>query len=105
MPTGEAWIVILGAIGAAGVVLGYVIKVSRFLYRLLINLSKVVEEWQGQPARDGEPERPSLPRRLTVVERDLKGMQVLLRELERRLDQVATATGAAPAPPSTGGNR
>lgn len=106
MPNTEVLIALAAGTVTVGAAIGYMIKAGRFTVSLMLGMSRVIQDWQGQPDRPGEPAQPSLPRRLEQVEREVRALSTVparLDDLEARLHAVATATGAVPVP-TTGRN-
>lgn len=81
-------------LAAAGVVaaLGVLWRSTRGLRRLVRRVVLFLEDWNGEPARPGRAEVPSVPARLTALEQALQALPELA-ELVRQL-RVAVSDNA-----------
>lgn len=61
----------LGVIITLSTVFAIAFKAGRFLVRLLMKTSQFLDDWQGEPARAGVPQRLGILERLSRVEGQL----------------------------------
>lgn len=79
------WIIGSAAVLAAlGVILGF----GRSLWRLARKINKTLDDWAGEPARPGVPERPGVMSRLASIETSTSAMHTQLGAVGRRLESV-----------------
>jgi hypothetical protein len=63
------------SLGAVCVALAAIGVVARGIYRFLQRVNAFLEDWNGEPARPGRAERPSMPARMTGVENRLTKLE------------------------------
>ena len=86
------------AAGVAGLV-----YLTRPFRRMSETVGDFLDDWNGEPARRGVPERPGVMVRLERIEGRLSTVETQMsrnggRSLRDRIEAVATATGAEPEP-------
>lgn len=59
--------------------LGVVVKGVKFLFALARRVSNFLDDWNGEPARDGVPERPGVMKRLDTLEKQTEAMEAELK--------------------------
>jgi hypothetical protein len=65
-------------LGALCVALAAVAVVCRSVYRTLRRVDAFLEDWNGEPARAGREARPSMPERVTAVEKRLTKVEAAI---------------------------
>lgn len=88
---------IAGAIGVlAGAVSGLALG-GRWMIRTLRKVDRFLEDWNGEPARDGVPGRPGVMARLAHIEAELRpNGGASMRDEIRRIHHVTGADHPGP---------
>jgi hypothetical protein len=90
----------LTAIVATLAIIGYAARGLRRMWHLMSKVNRWLDQVLGEPARDGQPGRPSLMQRVEAIETKLGGVETKLAD---HLDWHADPRGTPPAHPESNG--
>lgn len=63
---------VVGAFAIIGTVIGAIFKLGKAIWNLNRRFGHFLDDWNGEPSRDGQPGRPGALARISAVEKELK---------------------------------
>lgn len=106
----DAAMIASGFLGAGAIVGGWLAKLGGKMERVARGLAAFRHEWEGEPARDGEPAVPGVMARMTATESHLGQQDIHLARQDdhlaaqdKALEQIRTALTAMQQATKPGG--
>ncbi|GLZ34889.1 hypothetical protein Lesp02_70760 [Lentzea sp. NBRC 105346] len=72
-------------VGGAGLVLGLIVKAWKAVRPVWVGVRDFLDDWRGEPGRDGVPERHGVMKRLATIEADGAATRQRVKDIEHEL--------------------